>query len=93
MVLECREREHEEVGATMEIDVGGQLSLKICDLYNFWALKRMRTQVRFLQMLINLWDLNTEAFNLDGKPLKIEVEDIYFITELYRPERGGEYQS
>jgi hypothetical protein len=31
-----------------------------------------------------LWDPDTEAFNLDGKPLRIEVEDIYFITGLSR---------
>jgi hypothetical protein len=35
-------------------------------------------------MLINYWDLETEAFNLDGKLLRIEVDDIYFITGLSR---------
>jgi len=44
----------------------------------------MRAQVRLLQILINYWDLKTEAFNLDGKPLRIEVDDIYFITGLSR---------
>jgi hypothetical protein len=39
----------------------------------------MRAQVRLLQMLVNFCDLYTEAFNLDGKPLRIQVEDIYFI--------------
>jgi hypothetical protein len=29
-----------------------------------------------------LLGLETEAFNLDGKPLRIEVDDIYFITGL-----------
>jgi hypothetical protein len=26
--------------------------------------------------------MDTKAFNLDGKPLRIEVDDIYFITRL-----------
>jgi hypothetical protein len=84
MVLEWREREHEEVDATVERDPGAQLALKICGIYKFWALKGMRDQVRLLQMLVNFWDLDTEAFNLDGKPLRIEVEDIYFLTGLSR---------
>jgi hypothetical protein len=40
----------------------------------------MRAQVRLLQMLVNYWDLEIEAFNLDGQPLRIEVDDIYFST-------------
>jgi hypothetical protein len=35
-------------------------------------------------MLVNYWDPETEAFNLDGKPLRIEVDEIYFITGLSR---------
>ena len=40
----------------------------------------MREQTKLLQTLIDYWDLEAKAFNLDGKPLKIEVDDIYFIT-------------
>jgi hypothetical protein len=76
MVIEWREREHEEVDAPMERDPRAQLTLKRCELYKFWALKEMRAQVRLLQMLVNFCDLDTEAFNLDGQPLRIEVKDI-----------------
>jgi hypothetical protein len=48
MVLEWREREHGEVDAAMKRDVEAQLSLKICGIYKFWALKGMRAQVRLL---------------------------------------------
>jgi hypothetical protein len=82
MVLEWREREHEEVDVAIERHVGAQLPLKICVIYKFWALKGMRAQVRLLQMLVNLWDPKTEAFNLNGKPLRIEVDDIYFLIGL-----------
>jgi hypothetical protein len=35
-------------------------------------------------MLVNFWDPDTEDFNIDGKTLRIEVEEIYFITVLTR---------
>jgi hypothetical protein len=38
--------------------------------------------VRLLHILINYSDLETKAFNLDRKPLSIELDDIYFITGL-----------
>jgi hypothetical protein len=56
--------------------------LKRCGLYKFWSLKGMRSQVRFLDMLVGYWDPESESFNFDGKPLRIEVEDIYFLTGL-----------
>jgi hypothetical protein len=80
MVLEWREREHVEVDAGVERDLGAKLSLKICGLYKFWALKGMRAQVILLQMMVNFWNSDTRAFNLDQKPFKIDVEDIYFLT-------------
>jgi hypothetical protein len=46
----------------------------------------MGAQVRLLQMLINYWYPETKAFKIDGKPLRIEVDDIYFIIGL--PHRG-----
>jgi hypothetical protein len=53
MVLEWREKEHEEVDAVVERDLGAQMELRRCGLYKFWALKGMTTQVRLLQMLVN----------------------------------------
>jgi hypothetical protein len=68
----------------VERDAGAQLALKICGIYKFLDLKGMRAQVRLLQMIVKFWDSDTKAFNIDGKPLSIEVEDIYFITRLSR---------
>jgi hypothetical protein len=82
MVLEWREREHEEVDVVVKRDLGAQMALKRCRLYKFWALKGMRAQVRFLQLLMDYWDPYSESFNLDGQPLRIEVEDIYFLTRI-----------
>jgi hypothetical protein len=80
MVLEWRDREHEEVDVAVERNSGAQLTLKICGLYKFWDLKGMRAQVRLLQMMVNFWDSGTKAFNINQKPLRIEVKDIYFLT-------------
>jgi hypothetical protein len=79
-----REREDEEVDATMDRDPVAQAALKICGLYKFWALKGMRAQVRLLEMLVSYLDPDSERFILDGKPLRIEVEDIYFLIGLSR---------
>ena len=42
----------------------------------------LRAQPRILQMLVDYWDPNTEDIQLDGMPLRLEVEDIYFIIRL-----------
>ena len=35
-----------------------------------------------LEMLIHYWSIEDDAFMIDQMPLRIEVEDIYFITVL-----------
>jgi hypothetical protein len=52
MLLEWRERNHEEVYATVDRDLVAEAALKICGLYKFWVLKGMRDQVRLLEMLM-----------------------------------------
>jgi hypothetical protein len=36
------------------------------------------------EMLVGYWDPDSESFILNGKPLRIEVEEIYFLTYLSR---------
>jgi hypothetical protein len=84
MVLEWIEREHEEVDVAVERYTGSQMGLKRCGIYKFWALKAMRAQVRLLQVLLDYWDPDSERFNLDGQPSRIEVKDIYFLMVLSR---------
>ena len=82
MVIEEREREHEEFDRVVHGDLVSQQALKMCGIYRFWNIGSIRAQPILLQMLINYWYPDIEALNLDGKPLKIEVDDIYFITKL-----------
>ena len=51
-----------------------------CVLYKFWSLGSLRDQPRLLQMIMDYWDLDTKAFQIDGMSLRLEVEDMYFIT-------------
>jgi hypothetical protein len=75
-VIKWREREHEEIVAIVGTDARAQKYLKRFLFYKFWALKGMRDQVRLLQLFINYCDSETESFNLDSKPLRIEVDNI-----------------
>jgi hypothetical protein len=84
MVLEWRDNEHEKVDVVVERDLRAQMALKKCGLYKFWYIKGMRAQVRLLQFLIDYWDPDSDRFNIDGQPLRIEVEDIYFLMGLLR---------
>ena len=51
-------------------------------MYKFLRLGSLRANPRLLQMLVDYWDPDTETFQLDGMPLNLEVEDIYFIIGL-----------
>ena len=82
MVLEWREREHGDVEEAVQADLMAQKALRECGLYNFWCLGSLRENIRLLQLLVDYWDPYYETFRIDGMPLRIEVEDIYFITGL-----------
>ena len=45
-------------------------------------MNEMRAQVRMLEMLVGYWDPDQEVFMIDGKTLRLEVDDIYFLTGL-----------
>ena len=80
MVLEWREREHGDVEEALQVDLMARQTLRACGLYNFWRLGILRENPRLLQLLVDYWDPDSETFQLDGMPLSLEVEDIYFIT-------------
>ena len=82
MVLEWREREHGDVEQVVQANLMATQMLRACGLYKFWRLGSLRENPRLLQLLVDYWDPNSETFHLDGMPLSIEVEDIYFIIGL-----------
>ena len=62
MVLEWREREHEDVDRDVQGDLMDQQALRDCGLYKFWCLGSLREKPRLLQMLVDYWDLDSETF-------------------------------
>jgi hypothetical protein len=84
MVIEWREREHEDIDSQVIEDLKAMESIQRCGLRNFFETSNIRAQKRLLQVLIIYWDPNADAFMLDGQPLKLEVEDMYFIIGLSR---------
>ena len=85
-MLDWREREHEEVD---EAAIGHQPSmdaLRACGLYKYWSIPGMRAQVRFLEWLVERWNVNEQCFYIGEQKLEIESSDIYFLTGL--PNRG-----
>ena len=57
-----------------------------CGLLRFFKLPNMKANTCLLEMLIHYWSIEDDSFMIDQMPLRIEVEDIYFITGLSQRE-------
>jgi hypothetical protein len=42
----------------------------------------MRAQLRLLEYLVHMWDMNQQAFRVGAHILMIDIEDIYFLIDL-----------
>jgi hypothetical protein len=79
-----REREHEEVDQMVEDNLEVVATLKQCGLWKFLHCPLMRAQPRLLNHLVEYWNLDAEAFMIEGQSLAPTTEDIYFLTGLSR---------
>ena len=84
MVLEWREREHEDLDQEGLHDAPTVNLLRSSGLLKFFCTSPMRANVRLLEFMINYWDHDMGMFDLQGESLEITSEDIYFITGLSR---------
>ena len=84
MVLEWREREHEEDNTAAENHPQTITALRNCGLLKYFRIPGMRAQVRLLEHLVRMWDPDQQVFNVGAHTLTIDVEDIYFLTGLSR---------
>ena len=84
MTITWREREHAAVDSEVMNDPQALDALRGCGLLKFFKLPNMKANVRLLELLISYWDVDEEEFMIDQMPLRVEVEDIYFITGLSR---------
>jgi hypothetical protein len=90
MVLEWREREHEEDNNAAENHPQTIAALRNCGLLKYFRIPGMRAQVRLLEHLVRMWDPDQQVFNVGAHTLTIDIEDIYFLTGL---SRRGSYVS
>ena len=82
MVLEWREREHEDMDQDALRISSIVHALRQSGLLKFLCTSPMRSNIHLLEFLINYWDHDLGAFDLQGEILEIALEDIYFIAGL-----------
>jgi hypothetical protein len=44
----------------------------------------MRAQLRLLEYLVHMWDVDQQVFHVGVHVLSLDIEDIYFLTGLSR---------
>jgi hypothetical protein len=57
-MLEWREREHEEEDYFVGNDPGMVMALRQCGLIKFFKIHGVRAQLRLLEYLVHMWDVN-----------------------------------
>jgi hypothetical protein len=82
MVLEWREREQEEDNSIFRNHPPTIVALRNCGLLKFFRILVMRAQVRLLEYLVHMWDLNQQVFHVGVHTLSLNIEYIYFFTGL-----------
>lgn len=82
MTITWREREHTTIDNEVMNDQQASDALRGCVLFKFFKIPNMKANTRLPEMLIHYWSVEDDAFMIDQMPLRIEVEDIYFITGL-----------
>ena len=82
MVLEWREREHEDMDQESLQDAPTVNFLCQSGLLNFLCASPMQENVHFLEFLIDYWDHDLGMFDLQCEFLEITSEDVYFISGL-----------
>ena len=55
-----------------------------CGLLKFFKMPNMKANTCLIEMTIHYWSIEDDSFMIYQMPLRIEVEDIYFITGLSR---------
>jgi hypothetical protein len=82
MVLEWREREHEEDNAMAENHPPTIAALRDCGILKYFHIPGMRAQVKLLEYLVRMWDPDQQVFHVGAHTLSLDIEDIYFLTGL-----------
>ena len=84
MVLEWREREHEDMDQDSFRDAPTMHALRQSGLLKLFFTSPMRANVYLLEHLISYWDHDLGAFDIQGEILEITLDNLYFIVGLSR---------
>jgi hypothetical protein len=84
IVLEWREREHEDDNNAAENHPATIAALRDCGLLKFFRIPGMRAQIPLLEHIVHMWDPDQQVFHVGMHTLTIDIEDIYFLTRLSR---------
>jgi hypothetical protein len=74
MFVLWRERKHEEVDRAVFDNDEEKQALRACGMYKFFQIGGMRVQRRLLNLLIDYWNPDVEAFMLVGQSLTITLK-------------------
>jgi hypothetical protein len=83
-MLEWREREHEEDDSIVGNDPGTVATLQDCGLLKFFRIPGMRAQLRLLEYLVHMRDVDQQLFHVGVHMLTLDIKDIYFLMGLSR---------
>ena len=84
MHVTWREREHAIVDDEVMNDPQALDALRGCVLQKFFKMPNMKENTCLIEMFIHYWSIEDDSFMIDQMPMRIEIEDIYFITGLSR---------
>jgi hypothetical protein len=83
-MLEWREREHEDDDFIVGNVPGTVNSLWKCGLLKLFKIQGLRAQLRFLEYLVHMWDVDQQVFHVGVHTLALYIKDIYFLMGLSR---------
>ena len=90
MSVKWKERGHEVEDHQALHDQDCVNALRNCGLLKLFQTACLRSQLKLLQYLINIWDVDRKLFVIEDQELELDVMDIYFIIGLSR--RGERIQ-
>jgi hypothetical protein len=84
IMLEWRECEHDEEYYFVGNDLGIVMVVWECGLLKCFKVQGMRAQLRLLEYLVHMWDVNEQAFHVGVHTLTLWIDDIYLLKGLSR---------
>jgi hypothetical protein len=76
MVLEWHEREHEEDNSIARNHLPTIAALRNYGLLKYFCIPGMRAQIKLLEYLVHMWDLDQQVFHVGVHTLSLDIEDI-----------------